>query len=188
LLAKRATLIQPSATLAVSAKAKELVAQGKPVIGFGAGEPDFDTPQHIKQAAVEALEKGDTKYTAVSGTPRLKAAIAAWVKNDLGLDYAPGDVVVSCGAKHSLYNIFMAVCQEGDEVIIPSPFWLSYPEMVGLAGATGQTRAPHHAQDQGAHSQQPFKPHRGDVDRRGIDPGGPFGPGERLPHHLRRHV
>jgi len=135
LLAKRATLIHPSATLAVSAKAKELVAQGKPVIGFGAGEPDFDTPQHIKQAAVDALQKGDTKYTAVSGTPRLKAAIAAWVKNDLGLDYAPGDVVVSCGAKHSLYNIFMAVCQEGDEVIIPSPFWLSYPEMVGLAGA-----------------------------------------------------
>jgi aspartate aminotransferase len=105
------------------------------VIGFGAGEPDFDTPEHIKQAAVEALQKGDTKYTPASGTPQLKAAIATWTNNDLGLDYTPAEVVVSCGAKHSLYNIIMALCQEGDEVIIPSPYWLSYPEMVTLAGA-----------------------------------------------------
>lgn len=135
MLAKRATLIQPSATLAISAKAKELAAQGKPVIGFGAGEPDFDTPEHIKAAAVEALRKGDTKYTPATGTARLKQAIVNWTSTDLGLDYAPADVVVSCGGKHSLYNIIMALCQEGDEVIIPSPFWLSYPEMVTLAGA-----------------------------------------------------
>jgi len=135
LLSRRARSIQPSATLAISAKAKEMRAQGKPVIGFGAGEPDFDTPEHIKAAAIEALQKGDTKYTPASGTPRLREAIARWTSKDVGLDFSPAEVVVSCGAKHSLYNIFMALCQQRDEVIIPSPFWLSYPEMATLSGA-----------------------------------------------------
>jgi len=135
-ISNRASSLTPSVTLAISAKAKQLKAEGQDVVGFGAGEPDFDTPDHIKDAAKKALDAGFTKYTAASGTPELKAAIVEKFKRDNGLTYDPSQIVVSCGGKHSCYNLFMATCQEGDEVIIPSPFWLSYPEMVKLAGAT----------------------------------------------------
>ncbi len=135
-LANRVTSLTPSITLAVSSKAKKMKAEGIDVCGFGAGEPDFDTPQHIKDAAVAALTSGFTKYTPSSGIPELRAAIAAKLKEDNDLTYDPKQVIVNAGAKHSCYNAIMATCQAGDEVIIPAPFWLSYPEMVRLAGAT----------------------------------------------------
>ena len=135
-LADRATTLTPSLTLAIDAKAKKLKADGVDVAGFGAGEPDFDTPQHIKDAAIQALNDGFTKYTPSSGTPELRAAIAEKLKTENGLDYKPAQVIVNCGAKHSCYNAIIATCNPGDEVIIPAPFWLSYPEMVKLAGAT----------------------------------------------------
>jgi aspartate aminotransferase len=131
---ERAASLAPSLTLAISAKAKQLKAAGQDVIGFGAGEPDFDTPQHIKDAAIKALNDGFTKYTAASGIPELKDAIVEKFQRDNGLDYKPSQIVVSCGGKHSCYNIMMAICNSGDEVIIPAPYWLSYPEMVKLAG------------------------------------------------------
>ncbi len=135
-LAQRTAALTPSLTLAIDAKAKKLKAEGVDVCGFGAGEPDFDTPQHIKDAAVAALAAGFTKYTPSSGTPELRAAIAEKLKNDNGLDYKPSQVIVNCGAKHSCYNAIVATCQAGDEVIIPAPYWLSYPEMVKLADAS----------------------------------------------------
>ncbi len=135
-LATRNSRIQPSATLAITAKANELKAKGIDVVGFGAGEPDFDTPDHIKQAAKTALDKGQTKYTPVGGTKELKEAICAKFKRDYHLDYTPGEVLVSVGGKHSLFNIFMALIEEGDEVIIPAPYWVSYPEMVAFCGGT----------------------------------------------------
>lgn len=135
-LAERSTTLTPSLTLAIDAKAKKLKADGVDVCGFGAGEPDFDTPQHIKDAAIDALQKGFTKYTPSSGIPELRAAIAEKLKTENGLDYKPSQVIVNCGAKHSCYNVIIATCNPGDEVIIPAPFWLSYPEMVKLAGAT----------------------------------------------------
>jgi aspartate aminotransferase len=135
-LAQRATTLTPSLTLAISAKAKKMKAEGVDVCGFGAGEPDFDTPQHIKDAAVKALADGFTKYTPSSGIPELRAAIAEKLKNDNGLEYKPSQVIVNCGAKHSCSNVILATCQAGDEVIIPGPYWLSYPEMVKLADAT----------------------------------------------------
>lgn len=110
-------------------------AEGLDVVGFGAGEPDFDTPQHIKDAAISALASGFTKYTPASGTPELREAIAAKFKRENGLTYKPSQIIVSCGGKHSCFNVIMATCEEGDEVIIPAPYWLSYPEMVKLAGA-----------------------------------------------------
>ena len=110
--------------------------EGQDVVGFGAGEPDFDTPQHIKDAAVKALADGFTKYTPSSGIPELRQAIADKFKRENGLSYKPSQVIVSCGGKHSCYNVVIATCQQGDEVIIPSPYWLSYPEMVKMAGAT----------------------------------------------------
>lgn len=110
-------------------------AEGLDVVGFGAGEPDFDTPQHIKDAAAKALAEGFTKYTPAAGIPELRQAIADKHKRENGLTYKPSQIIVSCGGKHSCYNVFMATCQEGDEVIIPAPYWLSYPEMVKLAGA-----------------------------------------------------
>jgi aspartate aminotransferase len=134
-LSSRVQKIKPSATLAVSAKAKAMKAQGLDVIGFGAGEPDFDTPEHIKRAAVLALEAGFTKYTAESGIDELKLAVAAKFKRDNGLDFAKDQVIISCGAKHSLYNLFMAVLSRGDEVVIPAPYWVSYPDMALLADA-----------------------------------------------------
>lgn len=135
-LADRSTTLTPSLTLAIDAKAKKLKADGVDVCGFGAGEPDFDTPQHIKDAAVKALQDGFTKYTPSSGTPELRTAIAEKLKRENGLDYKPSQVIVNCGAKHSCFNGVFATCQPGDEVIIPAPYWLSYPEMVKLAGAT----------------------------------------------------
>ncbi|MFZ5592132.1 MAG: pyridoxal phosphate-dependent aminotransferase [Bacillota bacterium] len=134
-LAQRALGISPSPTLSIDAKAKKMIAQGLDVINFGVGEPDFDTPQHIKDAAMEAIQKGMTKYTAVAGTDQLKQAIVAKFKQDNGLDYQPGQIVVSCGAKHSLYNAFQVLCQPGDEVILPAPYWVSYLEQIKLAGA-----------------------------------------------------
>ncbi len=132
-ISKKVSAIAPSATLAIDAKAKELKAQGIDVAGFGAGEPDFDTPQNIKDAAVRALNAGCTKYTPASGTLELKKAVCAKFARDNGLTYTPDQIVVSNGAKHSLVNIFMAICDPGDEVIIPAPYWVSYPEMVKLA-------------------------------------------------------
>jgi aspartate aminotransferase len=118
----------------MQARAKALRAQGIDVISFGAGEPDFDTPARIKQAAVRAMEQGHTKYTEVGGVPELRAAVCAKLRRDQGLDYAPDEVTVSCGAKHTLFNIFMALINPGDEVLIPSPYWVSYPEQVRLVG------------------------------------------------------
>ncbi|MGC8744680.1 MAG: pyridoxal phosphate-dependent aminotransferase [Verrucomicrobiia bacterium] len=134
-ISTRAAALSPSLTLAVDAKAKALKAQGEDVVGFGAGEPDFDTPQHIKDAAAKALAEGFTKYTPSSGIPELRKAIAEKFKRDSGLEYKPSQIIVSCGGKHSCYNTIIATCEEGDEVIIPAPYWVSYPEMVKLAGA-----------------------------------------------------
>ena len=132
-LSTRVQAIKPSPTLAVTALAASLKAQGKDIIGLGAGEPDFDTPQHIKDAAIAAINKGLTKYTAVDGTPTLKAAIIAKFKRDNGLDYSPKQVIVSCGGKQSFFNLVQAVINPGDEVIIPAPYWVSYPDIVILA-------------------------------------------------------
>lgn len=135
-IARRAASLSPSLTLAIDSKAKAMKAAGEDVVGFGAGEPDFDTPQHIKDAAAKALADGFTKYTPSSGIPELREAIAAKFQRENGLAYQPSQIIVSNGGKHSCYNVILATCQEGDEVIIPSPYWLSYPEMVKLAGAT----------------------------------------------------
>ncbi len=134
-ISDRAASLAPSLTLAISAKAKQMRAEGKDVIGFGAGEPDFDTPQHIKAAAAKALADGFTKYTPSGGVRELREAIAAKFWQENGLRYSPSQIVVSCGGKHSCYNAIMAVCNPGDEVIIPAPYWVSYPEMAKLAGA-----------------------------------------------------
>ncbi|MCE5321732.1 pyridoxal phosphate-dependent aminotransferase [bacterium] len=133
-ISQRAKKVSPSPTLAVTAKAKQMKADGIDVIGFGAGEPDFDTPQCIKDAAVKSLQSGFTKYTPTGGIPDLKKAICEKLKRDNGLDYAPNQVIVSLGAKHSIYNAVLATVDPGDEVIIPAPYWVSYPEIVGLAG------------------------------------------------------
>ncbi|MEW6307904.1 MAG: pyridoxal phosphate-dependent aminotransferase [Bacillota bacterium] len=134
-LSRRVSAISPSPTLAIDAKAKQMQAEGKDVVNFGVGEPDYDTPAHIKESAVKALEAGFTKYTPVAGIPDLKQAIAAKFKRDSGLDYSLNQIVVSVGAKHALYNAYMALCDEGDEVIIQHPCWVSYPEIIRLAGA-----------------------------------------------------
>src|SRR3954466_6673932 len=134
-ISQRAASLAPSLTLAIDSKAKQMKADGQDVVGFGAGEPDFDTPQHIKDAAAKALAAGFTKYTPASGIPELRQAIAEKFKRENGLSYKPSQVIVSCGGKHSCYNVILATCEQGDEVIIPSPYWLSYPEMVKLAGA-----------------------------------------------------
>jgi aspartate aminotransferase len=134
MLADRMKTLAPSPTLAMQAKARAMRTQGIDVISFGAGEPDFDTPKRVKDVAVRALESGQTKYTEVGGIPELKAAVCQKFKRDNGLDYTPDEVTVSCGAKHTLYNIVMALVNPGDEVLIPSPFWVSYPEQVRLLG------------------------------------------------------
>jgi aspartate aminotransferase len=134
MLADRLKTLVPSATLAMNATARAMRAQGVDVISFSVGEPDFDTPQHIKDAAVRALDKGQTKYTEVGGVPELRAAVCHKLKRDHGLEYAADEVTVSCGAKHTLYNIVMALVNPGDEVLIPSPYWVSYPEQVRLLG------------------------------------------------------
>jgi aspartate aminotransferase len=135
-ISRRAATLSPSLTLAIDSKAKEMKAKGEDVVGFGAGEPDFDTPQHIKDAAAAALAAGFTKYTPSSGIPELRQAIADKFQRENGLTYKPSQIIVSNGGKHSCYNVILATCQEGDEVIIPAPYWLSYPEMAKLAGAT----------------------------------------------------
>jgi aspartate aminotransferase len=135
-LSNRVKGIKPSPTLAITAKAKQMKADGLDVVGFGAGEPDFDTPDNIKQAAIKALNEGMTKYTPVPGTLEAKDAVIAKLKRDQGLEYARDEVIISCGAKHTLYNIFQALVEEGDEVIIPAPYWVSYPDQVILASAT----------------------------------------------------
>lgn len=133
-LSRKAAAVKPSSTLAITAKAKELRAQGKDVVGFGAGEPDFNTPENICDAAIQAIHDGFTKYTPASGTNELKESVSKKFKSFNGLDYAPDQIVISNGGKHSLTNIFTALINPGDEVIIPAPFWLSYPEIVKLAG------------------------------------------------------
>ncbi|MDZ4263369.1 MAG: aminotransferase class I/II-fold pyridoxal phosphate-dependent enzyme, partial [Pseudomonadota bacterium] len=135
-LSDRVQRIKPSPTLAISAKAKALKAAGKDIIELGAGEPDFDTPEHIKEAATKAIRDGFTKYTAVDGIPGLKQAIITKFERDNGLHYTPGQVLVSCGGKQSFFNLAQAMLNAGDEVIIPAPYWVSYPDMVLLADAT----------------------------------------------------
>ncbi len=132
-LSTRVQAIKPSPTLAVTARAARLKAEGKDIIGLGAGEPDFDTPQHIKDAAIGAINKGFTKYTAVGGTPSLKAAIIAKFKRDNGLEYTAKQILVSCGGKQSFFNLALAVINPGDEVIITAPYWVSYPDIVIIA-------------------------------------------------------
>jgi aspartate aminotransferase len=134
-LADRALTIKPSPTLSVSARAAALKAAGKAIISLAAGEPDFDTPEPIKAAAIQAIQEGFTKYTAVEGTPGLRRAIAAKLKRENTLDYTPEQILVSAGCKHSIYNLLMALLNPGDEVIIPAPYWASYPDMVKLTGA-----------------------------------------------------
>ena len=135
-LADRLSRIKPSPTIAMSDKAKELKAAGKDVIGLSAGEPDFDTPQNVKDAAKRAIDAGDTKYTAVDGTPGLKKAIAAKFKRENGLDYAPNQIIVGTGGKQVLFNALLATVNAGDEVVIPAPYWVSYPDIVALAEGT----------------------------------------------------
>ena len=134
-LTNRVKGIKPSPTLAITAKAKQMKADGLDVVGLGAGEPDFDTPDNIKEAAIKALRDGMTKYTPVPGTNEAKDAIIRKLKRDQGLDYGRGNIIISCGAKHTLYNVAQALFQGGDEVLIPAPYWVSYPDQVILASA-----------------------------------------------------
>ena len=146
-LSSRVQRVKPSPTLAVTALAAQLRAEGRDIIGLGAGEPDFDTPDHIKQAAIDAINAGQTKYTPVDGTPALKEAIIRKFQRDNGLDYAPDQILVSCGGKQSFFNLAQALLDPGDEVIIPAPYWVSYPDMVLLAD--GQPVILEAGQDQG---------------------------------------
>jgi aspartate aminotransferase len=133
-LSQKINKIQPSATLSITAKAKQLKSKGIKVINFGAGEPDFDTPQNVKQKLIEALNKGLTKYTPTAGIPELKQAIVEKLKQENNLEYTPDEVIVCCGAKHAIFNAVCALVDDGDEVLVPSPYWVSYPEMVNFAG------------------------------------------------------
>lgn len=134
LLSKRIQVLSPSLTLAITALARDLKAQGRDVLSFSAGEPDFDTPKVVKDAAIAAINSGFSKYTAVAGTPEVLKAIAGKLKRENNLEYKPSDIVVNVGAKHSLFNIFQAIIDDGDEVIIPSPYWVTYPEIVKYCG------------------------------------------------------
>ncbi len=136
IIARRLAAIKPSPTIAVTSRARELKAAGHDVIGLGAGEPDFDTPDSIKEAAIAAIRAGQTKYTAVDGTPELKAAVAAKFKRENGLEFRPEEISVGAGGKQIIYNALMATLDPGDEVVIPAPYWVSYPDMVLLAGGT----------------------------------------------------
>lgn len=135
-VSQRAKAVAPSATLAVTNRAKEMKAQGIDVVGFGAGEPDFDTPEYIKEAAIKALKEGKTKYTAAKGIPELREAIAAKLAKDNGLKYTADQIVVNIGGKHAVYEAMQAVLDPGDEVLLPAPYWVTYPEAAALAGAT----------------------------------------------------
>ena len=136
IIANRLSAIKPSQTIAISAKARALTAEGKDIIGLSAGEPDFDTPDHVIEAAIAAMRAGETRYTDPDGTPELKAAVARKFKRDNNLDYAPSQVSIATGGKQILYNALMASLDKGDEVVIPAPYWVSYPDMVLLAGGT----------------------------------------------------
>jgi len=136
MLSQRIQVLSPSLTLAITALARDLKAQGKDILSFSAGEPDFDTPQRVKDAAIQAIQEGCSKYTAVAGTPEVLKAVADKLKRENNLDYKPSQIVVNVGAKHSLFNIFQAILNEGDEVIIPSPYWVTYPEIVKYSGGT----------------------------------------------------
>ena len=136
MLTERIKQIKPSPTLAIDSKAKAMLAQGIDIVNFGIGEPDFDTPDHIKEAAIKAIRDGFTRYTPVGGIPELKEAIVAKFHRDNGLTYKPEEIIVSCGGKHALYNLFQVLFQRGDEVIVPTPYWVSYPPMIQLADAT----------------------------------------------------
>ena len=174
LLAERLSRIKPSPTIAVTTKARELKAAGRDVIGLGAGEPDFDTPENAKRAAISAIERGETKYTAVDGTPELKKAIVAKFQRDNDLTYQPEQITVGTGGKQVLYNALMATLDPQDEVIIPAPFWVSYPDMVLLA--EGEPVVVPCSQNAGfklqaedleqADSQQPEQPDRRGLHRR----------------------
>src|SRR5215470_8810355 len=135
-LASRLDRIKPSPTIAVTQKARELKAAGRDVIGLGAGEPDFDTPENIKDAAIAAIRRGETKYTAVDGTDALKAAICGKFKRENGLDYRPEQITVSSGGKQVIFNALLATVEPGDEVIVPAPYWVSYPDIALLCGGT----------------------------------------------------
>ena len=137
-VSKRAELVPASATIAVDSRAKQMKAQGIDVVGFGAGEPDFDTPDYIKDAAIKALKAGKTKYTPACGTIELRTAIAAKLEKENGLKYKPEQIIVNIGAKHSIYMVMQAVLDEGDEVIMPAPYWVTYPETIKLAGAVAK--------------------------------------------------
>ena len=174
--AKRLSLIKPSPTMAITAMAAEMKAAGRDVIGLGAGEPDFDTPENVKAAGIEAIRAGETKYTRVDGLPALKEAVCRKFKRENDLDYAPEQISVGSGAKHVLYNALMAGVDAGDEVIVPAPYWVSYPDMVRLAEGEpvivparaedgfklrpGGARRGDHAPDQVAHLQLAQQPHR----------------------------
>jgi len=136
MLSKRIQVLSPSLTMAITSLARDLKAQGRDVLSFSAGEPDFDTPQIVKDAAIAAINDGFSKYTAVGGTPEVLKAIAGKLKRENNLDYKPSDIVVNVGAKHSLFNIFQAIIDEGDEVIIPAPYWVTYPEIVKYSDGT----------------------------------------------------
>ncbi|GIW43260.1 MAG: aminotransferase [Candidatus Binatia bacterium] len=146
-LSERVKWIKPSATLAVTEKAAALRRQGVEVIDLGAGEPDFDTPENIKEAARRALARGETKYTPVGGTDELKSAIIAKLKRDNGLEYAKNEVIASCGGKHALFVLFQALFNDGDEVLVPAPYWVSYPDMLLLAGARARIVFPRSGDD-----------------------------------------
>ena len=133
-LADRVSRIKPSATLAITARANQIRAEGRDILSLAAGEPDFDTPGHVKEAAIAAIREGKTKYTAVAGTPSLKDAVIRKFRNDNGLEYSSNEVMISCGAKQVIYNLCQALLNDGDEVIIPAPYWVSYPDIVLLAG------------------------------------------------------
>ena len=137
-VSKRAQSVPPSATIAVTARAKELKAQGVDVVGFGAGEPDFDTPDYIKDAAIHALKAGQTKYTAAAGIVELRSAIAAKLEKENGLKYTADQIIANIGAKHSIYEAMQAVLNPGDEVILGTPYWVTYTEAIKLAGATAK--------------------------------------------------
>jgi len=137
-VSKRAQAVPPSATMAVASRARELKAEGVDVVSFGAGEPDFDTPEYIKKAAVEALEQGRTKYTATPGIPELRQAISDKLRKENGLEYKPEQIIVTIGAKHAVYESMQAVLDAGDEVILPTPYWVTYPETIKLAGAVAK--------------------------------------------------
>ena len=203
-ISRRAAALTPSLTLAIDAKAKQMKADGIDVVGFGAGEPDFATPQHIVDAAIKALRDGFTKYTPSSGIPELRQAAADKFKRDNGLTYKPSQIIISCGGKHSCCNVILATCNPGDEVIIPAPYWLSYPEMARLAEATpviiqttrqdgiqnhARTIARgHHAAHAAFHPQFAQQSNRLALHPRGNQGAGRRLRGEGRPHHERRNL